>query len=112
MSYLRGGVVRFASVTDAIRRELAFDFEPDCRIGHGRIYLTFRNMGGSRWPVEQQTDHALRVAAVARSVLASDHRGGVRRLARRAIVAVYEDVFLVRGCEATARWECVIPPPQ
>jgi len=112
MSYLRVGILRFASVTEAIRRELAFDVVPDCRIGHGRIYLTFRNLGGSRWPVEEQADRALRVAAVTRSVLAADHRGGVRRLARRAVVAVFEDVFLVNGCEATARWEYVVPVPQ
>jgi hypothetical protein len=62
--------------------------------------------------MESQADHALHVAAVARSVLARDHRARVRRLGRRAIVAAYEDVSLVRGCEATARWECVVPAPQ
>lgn len=112
MSPLQVGVIRYASVAEAIRRELGFEVVPECRIGHGRIYLTFRNLGASRWPMESQADHALHVAAVARSVLARDHRARVRRLGRRAIVAAYEDVSLVRGCEATARWECVVPAPQ
>jgi hypothetical protein len=109
MSRLQVGVIRYASLVEAITRELGFAAAPDCRIGHGRIYLTFRNLGASRWRVEQQADHALRVAAVTRNVLAADHRGAARRLVRHAIVVVYEDVSLVRGCEATARWECVVP---
>jgi hypothetical protein len=82
---------------------------PVCRIGHGRITLTFRRAGASRWSEEQQIEHAIRVAAVARNVLANNPRRAVRRRATRAIVVVYEDLTLVRGCEVLARWECVVP---
>lgn len=53
-------------------------------------------------------EHAHRAAAIARSVLADDPRRAVRRRATRAVVIVYEDAALVRGCEVVARWECVI----
>jgi hypothetical protein len=42
-------------------------------------------------------------------VLANDKRRAVRRRADRAIVVVYEDMTLVRGCEVVGRWECVVP---
>jgi hypothetical protein len=109
MSRLQVGVVRYASVAAEIGRALGVESAPDCRIGQGRITLTFRSRGASRWPEAQQVEHALRVAAVARTVFAADPRRAVRQRATRAIVVVYEDATLIRGCEVLARWECVVP---
>lgn len=109
MSRLKIGVVRYASVADAIARALPLRAAPDCRIGHGRITLTFRQLGLSRRPEAEQMEHALQAAAVARTVLAAESRGSVRKRARRAIVVVYEDVNLSRGCDVASRWECVVP---
>lgn len=109
VSRLRIGIVRYAAVAEAIAGELAVDAVPDCRIGQGRVYITFRSIGASRWPEERQVEHALKAAAIARAVFSADRRTVVRRRLRRAIVVVYEDATLVRGCSVTARWECVIP---
>ncbi len=110
MRRLRVGIVRFASVAAAIARALDVEPPPDCRIGHGRITLTFRRLGASRWSEAKQIDYALRVAAVTRSVLAADPRRLVRqRAANRAIVVVYEDSALVKGCAVVAQWKCVVP---
>ena len=109
MSRLKLGVVRYASATTAIGRALGLDPPPDCRIGQGRITLTFRHIGASRWPEERQIEHALRTASIARAVLAADSRRAVRERASRAIVVVYEDASVVRGCTVLARWECVVP---
>ena len=111
MNGLRVGVVRYASVGTAIGRALGAEPAPDCRIGQGRITLTFRRLGATRWPESRQVEHALRVAAVARAVLADDSRRAVRQRASRAIVVVYEDASLARGCAVVARWECVVPAP-
>lgn len=112
MSRLQVGVVRFASVATAIGRALGVEPAPYCRIGHGRITLTFRRIGASRWPESRQIEHALRAAATARAVLAADSRRSVRERANRAIVIVYEDATLVRGCAVLARWECVVTAPE
>jgi hypothetical protein len=82
---------------------------PECRIGHGRITLTFRGVGASHWSEAQQIEHALRAAAIARQILGDDPRRSVRNRVRRAIVVAYEDSALVRGCEVQSRWECVVP---
>ncbi|HET7186602.1 MAG TPA: hypothetical protein VFI52_00545 [Gemmatimonadaceae bacterium] len=111
MSRLKVGVVRYSSIATSIAHALGIEPAPDCRIGHGRITLTFRRIGASRWPEEQQVEHALRAAEVARAVLASDSRRAVRERTTRAIVVVYEDATLVRGCAVVARWECVVPAP-
>ena len=111
MSRLQIGVTRYASVAHAIGDALGTHPAPDCRIGQGRITLTFGRIGASRWPEARQIEHALRVAAIARTVLASDGRPAVRQRATRAIVVVYEDATLVRGCAVTARWQCVVPAP-
>lgn len=111
MSRLQVGVVRYASVARAIQRALGVEPAPYCQIGQGRITLTFRRIGASRWSENQQIEHALRAAATARSVLAGDPRRTVRERANRAIVIVYEDAALVRGCSVMARWECVVPAP-
>jgi hypothetical protein len=42
-------------------------------------------------------------------MFAADHRRLVRRQANRAIVVVFEDVFLERGCDIAARWQCIVP---
>lgn len=109
MNRLRVGIIRYAAVAEAIARELTLDTMPDCRIGQGRVYITFRSIGASRWSEERQVDHALKAAAIARAVFASDRRTTVRRRVQRAIVVVYEDASSVRGCSVTAKWECVIP---
>jgi len=110
MKRLRVGVTRFASVANAIADALGIEPQPDCRIGHGRIMLTFRRLGASRWPEKQQIEFALRAAGIAREVLAADSRRTVRGRASRAIVVVYEDATLLSGCSVIARWECVVPP--
>jgi hypothetical protein len=109
MSRLQVGLVRYATVAKAIGQALGVDPVPVCQIGQGRITLIFRRIGASRWPEDQQIEYAFRAAATARAVLADDARRIVRDRADRAIVVVYEDVTLVRGCAVVARWECVLP---
>ena len=109
MNRLRVGIIRYAAVAEAIASELTLGSMPDCRIGQGRVYITFRSIGASRWSVERQVDHALKAAAIARAVFASDRRIALRKRVQRAIVVVYEDASSVRGCSVTAKWECVIP---
>lgn len=112
MRRIQAGVIRYASVAEAIVRALGIEPVPECRVGQGRITLTFRRLGASRWPESRQIEHALHVAATARRVLEGDSRASVRQRASRAIEVVYEDATLVRGCAVTARWECVVPAPQ
>jgi hypothetical protein len=109
MSRLKIGVVRYGSAANAIAAALGAGSPPLCRIGLGRITLTFRNTGASRWPEARQLEHAIAAARVAREVLASDPRRGVRQRVERAIVVRYEDVGIRRGCSVTARWECIVP---
>ena len=110
MSRLRVGVVRYASVGTAIGKALGIDPAPECRIGQGRITLTFRSIGATRWPETKQIEVALQIAAVARLVLSEDSRRTVRQRANdRAIVVAYEDAVLVRGCSVVAQWNCVVP---
>ena len=109
MSRMQVGLVRYAAVAKAIGRSLGVDPEPNCRIGHGRITVTFRQLGAASWPEERQMAYALRAAACARAVLRNDRRRAVRQRANRAIVVVLEDVSLVQGCAVAARWECVVP---
>jgi ketosteroid isomerase-like protein len=109
MSRLRVGVVRYASAATAIAQALGVDPAPECRIGAGRITVTFRRIGASRWPEDRQVEHAIRAVAIARAVLADDPRRAVRERATRAIAVVYEDATSVLGCAVTARWECVVP---
>jgi hypothetical protein len=111
MSPIKIGIVRYESVATAIANALGAEWMPDCRIGQQRITLTFKRLGASRWPEEQQIDTALRAAEIARSVLAADSRRAIRERADRAIEIVYEDASLVRGCAVAARWECVVPAP-
>ena len=109
MPRLKVGIVRYGSVARAISEALGIEPPPDFLIGQGRITLTFRRLGASRWPEAQQIEHALQVASVARSVLSSDSRRAVRQRADRAIVVVYEDAKLMKGCAVVSRWECVLP---
>src|SRR5438270_11218386 len=109
MPRLRVGVVRCGSVGNAIARALGIEPPPECLIGQGRITLTFRRLGASRWPEEQQIEYALRVAETARKILSTDSRRMVRKRLSRAIVVVYEDNTLVPRCTVTSRWECVVP---
>ena len=106
------GVVRYASVANAIGDALGTDPPPDCRIGAGRIVLTFRSLGATRWSENRQIEEAHRIAAVTRQVLLEDRRPTITaRASNRAVVVVYEDAADVRGCSVVARWECVIPAP-
>lgn len=109
MSRLKIGVIRYGSAANAIARALGTHSPPVCRIGLGRITLTFRNTGASRWPEGRQLEYAIEAARIARDVLASDRRRGVRQRVGRAIVVRYEDVGIGRGCSVAARWECVVP---
>jgi len=109
MARLQAGVVRYRSLALAISQALGIEPAPDCRIGGGRITVTFRRLGGSRWPEEEQIEFALETATIARTVIANDTRRGVSRRANRAIVVVFEDTSLVRSCEVVARWESVVP---
>lgn len=111
MSRIHVGVVRYPAVGAAIARALGDSPDPDCRIRLGRITLTFRRLGATRWPEARQLEYALRAATVARSILASDPRVLVRRRATRAIEIVYEDASLVQGHPVSRRWECVVPAP-
>ena len=108
MARLQLGVVRYASIASAIEGAIGGDPPPGCRIAQ-RVKLTFRSRGASGWPEAKQLEYAFEVAAIARSVLARDARRAVRERVARAIVVVYEDAVLRRGCAVTARWECVIP---
>ena len=101
--------MRLASVAGEIARGIGAQHEPDCDIGHGRITITFRRIGATRWDEAQQSEYALRAASVARMVLSSNSKKAVRERAGRAIVIVFEDATIVRGCAVVARWECVIP---
>ena len=102
-------VFNFRSVGEAIARALRVDPAPDCRVVNGRTVITFRRLGGARWPEAEQVEFALRAAAVTRGVLADDVRGKLRKGATRAIVIVFKDSAAVHGCEVTARWECTVP---
>jgi len=110
MARIQVGVIRHASVANAIGKALGVEPAPDIRIGRGRITITFRRLGATRWAETQQADYALKVADIARNVLSTDSRRGLRKRATtRAIVVTYEDATLVRGCSVVARWECVVP---
>jgi hypothetical protein len=109
MARFRAGVIRYASAAREIGLALGLSDAPDCRIGQGRIRLTFRNVGATRWEEGEKIDNALRIAEIARMVLSNDSRRVVRRRANRAIVVVYEDMMLVQGCEVLGKWECVVP---
>ena len=110
MNVIRIGIVRYASVGAAIGHALGIDPPPDIRIGQGRITLTFRSLGASRWAESKQIEQALRIAVTARAVLAADTRRAVRRRALdRAIVVVFEDATLVKGCSVVGQWKCVVP---
>lgn len=106
---LRVGVVRLASVANEIAAALGVDPAPDVVISR-RINITFRSIGASRWPEQQQVDYALQVAQVARRILTGDNRRRVRRrVAESAIVVAFEDATIKRGCSIVGRWEAVIP---
>jgi hypothetical protein len=111
MRRLQVGVVRYASVGNAIAEALGIEPAPDCRIGLGRLRLTFRSLGASGWTDAKRIEHALRIADVARKVLAADYRRAVRNRTSRAIVVMFEDAMILRGCTVMARWECVVPAP-
>lgn len=111
MSRLQIGIVRYVSVATAIGKALGIEPAPYFQIGHGRITLIFRRLGASRWSENQQIEYALRAAATTRAVLGGDPRRSVRERVNRAIVVVYEDATLVRGCSVVGRWEYVVPAP-
>ena len=109
MTRLQVGIVRYASVARRIAEALQVDVPPDCRLRQGRTTITFRHLGASRWPAQRQIEFGLHAASVARRVIASDSRRVIRDRAKRAIVIVFEDATLDRGCAVTSRWECVVP---
>ena len=82
---------------------------PEYRIGQGRITLIFRQLGASKWPPDERIEYAFHVASVARNVFAQDRRYLVRRRATKAVVVIFDDVDLERGCDVEARWKCIVP---
>ena len=106
---VRFRVTRYPDVLGAIERRLAPDGHLSCHFGAGRVYLTLRSVGATRWDGATQLARALEMAATVREMLATDPRPGVRVHASHAIVVHYEDVGLARGCEVRAEWECVVP---
>jgi len=112
MSALDFEVFRFPSVGNAIADALGVTQAPECRLENGRTMLTFRRLGLSRWPEEQQMELALRAADTARAVLARDTRKKLRNVAGKAVVVIYEDALSVRGCAVVTRWECAVPGRQ
>jgi hypothetical protein len=64
MRRLQIGIVRYLSVARAIGNALGIEPAPYIRIGHRRITLTFRSIGASRWPENQQMELALRGGSV------------------------------------------------
>lgn len=109
MKRIRMGIIRYASVARAIAQALGVNPPPDCRIGRGRITFRFRQAGASHWAEGQRIEYALQVAETARALLGADERRGVRRRVNRAIVVIFEDSDLDRGCDISSRWECVVP---
>ena len=98
MARLRLGVVRFASVAAASEQAIGGEPLPRCEIGRGRLRLTFRGRGASRWPEAQQVTFAFQVAALARGVLSADERERVRARVSRAILAA---TLLTPGADTT-----------
>jgi hypothetical protein len=109
MKRLQVGIVRYRSVGRAIAQALGVNPPPDCRIGRYRITFRFRQTGASRWPEERRIQYALHVAETARSLLGADTRKSVRRRVNRAVVVVFEDTHLDRGCDISSKWECIVP---
>ena len=109
MARVQVGIIRYASAAKRIADAMHAEVAPDCRLRQGRLTITFRHLGASRWPPQRQIEHALQAASIARCVFASDAKRLVRDRGRRAIVVVYEDAALDRGCAVTSRWECVVP---
>lgn len=100
---------RYPDVLEAIERQLASDGRLMCTFGAGRVYLSLRGAGATRWGLDAQLARALEMAAAARSVLAGDARAAVRVHAQHAIVVRYEDATMAAGCDVRAQWECVVP---
>lgn len=109
MGRLKAGIVRYASLSTEIAKALGTMGAPDCRIGHARITLTFRQLGASRWDETRQLAHALHAAATVREILSGDSRRQVRQRSSRAIEVIYLDVAVRRGTAVESRWTCVIP---
>jgi hypothetical protein len=109
MPRLRLGVVRYASVAEAIEQRLAVGRRPTCDIRQGRVYLVLRGVGASRWEPAAQLAYALDAATVAREALAAHPRSAVRAHARHAVVVRLEDVGVEHGCEVRTQWECIVP---
>lgn len=107
---VRFGIVRFASVAAAIEQAIGGEPLPRCEIGHGRIRLTFRGRGASRWPEAQQVTFAFQVAALARDVMSADERERVHARVSRAILVAYEDAAVLPDCTVRGRWECLVMP--
>jgi hypothetical protein len=111
MARFRLRPTRYPDVLEAIERQLASDGRLSCSLGVGRVYLSLRGAGATRWGAEVQLARALEMAAVARGVLAADARAPVRVHAQHAIVVRYEDAVVAAGCDVRAQWECIVPTP-
>lgn len=111
MARIRFALTRYASLLEAIERQLAPEGGLTCRFGAGRVYLELRGAGASRWDAATQLSRALQMAAAVRTTLAADARSPVRVHARHAVVVRFEDAGVADGCEVRSQWECIVPSP-
>jgi hypothetical protein len=112
MPRIRIGITRYRALAKEIADATGFNPPPVCRIGRGRITILFKQSGATRWPEGEKFEQAFRIADLARSMISADKRRLVRRRSRRAVVVIYEDRMMQRGCDVTARWHCVVPSVQ
>lgn len=64
MPRIQVGVVRYASVANAIAKALGIEPAPECRIGRGRITLTLRRLGATRWAEARRLAAASTIVAL------------------------------------------------
>jgi hypothetical protein len=106
MPRIRIGITRYRALAKEIADATGFNPPPVCRIGRGRITILFKQSGATRWPEGEKFEQAFS------SMISADKRRLVRRRSRRAVVVIYEDRMMQRGCDVTARWHCVVPSVQ
>src|SRR5688500_16064695 len=108
---MRFAITRYGPLLKAIERQLAPEGGLTCRFGAGRVYLTWRGVGASRWDPSAQLARALEMTAVVRTALAADTRAPVRVHGKHAVVVRFEDTGIAEGCEVRSHWECIVPAP-
>lgn len=112
MPRIKVPIRRYRALAKEIAAATGFNPPPVCKVGRGRITILFKQSGATRWPESEKFEQAFRIADLARSIISADKRRLVRRRSRRAVVVIYEDRMMQRGCDVTARWRCVVPAAQ